>query len=137
MDREELMRESYDQVVLLGGAKVRPFLNLQKLVQAPLFREAMDYAIDHHAKFGDSRFVVVLVGLYHHATTKRLLTGYIRDHAGLTVSMEDGQVKVAKVTQASEAMPAKSKRAKKPAPAVVVTVKKKRKNPKKVDLMAP
>lgn len=134
------MRESYDQVVLLGGAKVRPFLNLQRLVKSPLFCEALTYAIGHHVKFGDSRFIVELVKLYYHQTTKRLLTGHIRDHAGLHVSIEDGQVKLAKVVQLTERSAATTapKRAKKPAPPpVVVTVKKKRKNPKRVDLMAP
>lgn len=130
------MKETYDLVMTLGGERVRPFVDVVKLVQAPLFREAMDHAIEHHAKHGDSRLIAELFSRFNRSGTRRLLVGYIRTHAGLDVSTEDGHVKLVKVHDLGEAVPP-PKRAKKPAPEVVVTVKKKRKSPKRVDMMAP
>lgn len=131
------MRDSYDLVVRIGDRRVRPFLNLHKLVQSPLFREALTFATDHYTACGDSRFIVELVGLYHRNAPKRLLTSHIRMHAGLLYAIEDDQVKLSKVIEQNVAPPAAPKRAKRPAVVAVVTVKKRRKSPKRVDVMAP
>lgn len=130
------MKDSFDLVMTMGDGRIRPFVDVVKLVQAPLFREALDHAIGHHAKHGDSRLIGELFSRFNRGGTRRLLVGYIRTHAGLDVSTEGGHVKLVKVHDVGDAVPP-PKRAKKPAPAIVVTVKKKRKTPKRVDMMAP
>lgn len=133
------MRDSFDLVMKMGDERVRPFLNAQKLVLSTLFREALTFATEHYNKHGDTRFIAELVGRYNQSTTRRLLTSHIRTHAGLHCSMEDGKVKLAKVIEVERAAlperPALPKRAKKPAPVVAVTMKKKRKTPKRVDAL--
>lgn len=129
------MRDSFDLVMKMGDERARPFLKLQKLFQSPTFREALLFATDHYNTHGDSRFIAELCGLYGRTNARRLLIGHVRTHAGLDVSIENGQVRLAKVTEVSAAAAA-PKQAKKTAPVVEVTVKK-RKKPKRVDLMAP
>lgn len=130
------MRDSYDLVVKMGDKQVRPLVNLHKLVQSQLFREALTFATDHYTACGDTKFIVELVGLYHRSVPKYLLISHIRTHAQLHLIMENGEVKLRGVNEQPVTPRPPPKRSKKPATVPVVTVKKRR-NPKKVDVMAP
>lgn len=90
------MRGSFDLVVQLGDERIRPFLNEQRLIQSPLFNEALRFAIEHYTKHGDSNFIGILFRLYNRPTTRRKLTDHIRIHAGLQCSIEDSKVKFAR-----------------------------------------
>lgn len=128
------MRASFDFVVQLADERIRPFLNEQRLVQSPLFNEALAFAVDHYKKHRDSNFMGVLFRLYARPTTRRKLTDHFRIHAGLHCSIEDGKVKFTKAGEEERvAFPVRPKALSQAKP--TVEVKKKRKAPKRVDAL--
>lgn len=128
------MRSSFDFVVQLADERIRPFLNEQRLVQSPLFDEALVFAVEHYKKHGDSNFMGVLFRLYTRPTTRRKLTDHFRIQAGLHASMDGDKVKFVKAAEEERvAFPVRPVAQSRPAP--TVEVKKKRKAPKRMDAL--
>lgn len=129
------MKESFKLVLQLADERIRPYLS-ERWIQSPIFQEALAYTVAHFKQHGDSRLMAQLFEIYSRPAARRLLTEYFRIHAGLHAKLEEGMVKFTKAGEAERvAFPVRP--TPKNTPKVEAVVKKKRRSPKRVDVMAP